>query len=108
MLTFVVALSAVIVVGGITHVVRLFVRDHRIETRGRDIQVVVEAVRYLSSNDTGAATIWFRLSWQEGGATRRVEGKDTIPGFYSSRVQKGCVVGIKYVDDKNFHFNFTS
>ncbi|MFH8530113.1 hypothetical protein ACH4GE_17035 [Streptomyces tendae] len=106
MLTFVVALSAVIVVGGIAHVVRLFVRDHRIETRGRDIEVVVEAVRYLSSNDTGAATIWFRLSWQEDGATRRVEGRDTIPAFHSSRVQKGCVVGIKYLDDDHFHFDF--
>ncbi|MFI7100865.1 hypothetical protein ACIBK8_16020 [Streptomyces sp. NPDC050161] len=106
MITFVVALSIALAVGGIAHIVRLFIRDHRIETHGRDIQALVEAVRYLSSNDSGASTIWYRLSWQEDGTTRQVEGRDTIPAFYSSRVQKGCVVTIKYLDDDHLHFDF--
>ncbi|WP_399096265.1 hypothetical protein ACGH2B_28940 [Streptomyces sp. BBFR2] len=107
MITFVVALSVVITVGAIAHIVRLFIHDRRIEAQGREIQALVEEVRYLSSNDGGSSTIRFRLSWQENGATRQVEGKETIPAFYSSKVQRGCVVGIKYLDDDHLRFDFT-
>ncbi|MFF4078766.1 hypothetical protein ACFYZN_05110 [Streptomyces sp. NPDC001777] len=103
---FAIALSVVIVGGFIAYIVHLFLRDHRIDTRGRDITALVEDVRYVSSNDGGSTTIKYLLSWQEDGATKRVEGRETIPAFYSSKVQKGCEIDIKYLDDNNLQFVF--
>ncbi|MEV0282273.1 hypothetical protein AB0I22_38705 [Streptomyces sp. NPDC050610] len=105
-MTFVIILSVVIFVGFIAYIVNLFIRDHKIGTHGRDIHALVEDVRYLGSNDGGSVTIKYRLSWYEDGATRYAEGKDTIPAYRSSRLQKGCEVDIKYLDDDHILFVF--
>lgn len=101
-----VAISVIITVGVISYIVHLFRRDHMIRWHGRDVLALVEDVRYVSSNDGGSTTIKYRLSWQEDGETKYVEGRDTIPAFYSSRVQKGCEIDIKYLDDDHLHFVF--
>ncbi|MFF9350731.1 hypothetical protein [Streptomyces sp. NPDC014734] len=103
---FVFVVSFIIVAGGISYIVRLFVRDEKIRSQGRDIRALVEDVRYVSSNDGGSTTIKYRLSWQEDGATTYVEGRDTISAFRSSQVQKGCEVDIKYLDDDHILFVF--
>ncbi|MFI8436830.1 hypothetical protein ACIGJO_24365 [Streptomyces sp. NPDC079020] len=99
-------ISAVIVVGSTAYIVHLFRRDHKIRSQGRDIRVRVEDVRLVSTNDSGAATIKFRLSWHEDGVIRYAEGRDTISAFHSSKVQKGCEVDIKYLDDGHILFDF--
>ncbi|MFD0344649.1 hypothetical protein ACFVH0_39285 [Streptomyces sp. NPDC127117] len=103
---FVVVISVLLVGGTIAYIVHLFNRDHKIRSQGRDIHALVENVRYVSSNDGGSTTIEYRLSWHEDGETRYVEGRDTIPAFYSSRVQKGCEIDIKYLDDDHIMFVF--
>ncbi|WP_326770588.1 hypothetical protein OG978_43335 (plasmid) [Streptomyces sp. NBC_01591] len=103
---FAVIISVILVVGSIAYIVHLFNRDHRIRSQGRDLRALVEDVRYISSNDGGSANIKYRLSWCEGGVTRHVEGRDTIPAFYSSKVQKGCEVDITYLDDDHILFVF--
>ncbi|MFD9600350.1 hypothetical protein [Streptomyces sp. NPDC059970] len=92
--------------GSISYIARLFKRDHEIRAHGRDIRALVEDVRHLGSNDGGSVNIKYRLSWQEGGVTKSVEGRDTISSFRSSRVQKGCEVDIKYLDDDHIMFVF--
>ncbi len=103
---FAVIISIVLFVGFISYIVHLFRRDHRIRWEGRDILAVVEDVRYLGSNDGGSANIKYRLSWTEDGVTKEVEGRDTVSAFYSSRLQKGCEIDIKYLDDNNIMFVF--
>ncbi|SFY11760.1 hypothetical protein OH786_12520 [Streptomyces atratus] len=99
-------ISAILIVGSIAYIASLFKRDDEIRSHGRDIRALVEDVRYISSNDGGSVNIKYRLSWQEGGVTRSVEGRDTISSFRSSRVQKGCEVDIKYLDDDHIMFVF--
>lgn len=103
---FAIIISVILTVGVIAYIVYLFNRDHKIQTLGRDIQARVEEVHYISSNDNGSTNIKYRLSWHEKGMTKQVEGKETIPAFYSSKVQKGCEVEIKYLDDDHISFVF--
>jgi hypothetical protein len=103
---FVAIISIAIIGGSIAYIVRLFMRDHKIRWEGRDIRAVVEDVRYLGSNDGGSSNIKYRLSWTEDGVTKEVEGRDTVSAFYSSRLQKGCEIDIKYLDDNNIRFVF--
>ncbi|MCX4968034.1 hypothetical protein OHA98_25390 [Streptomyces sp. NBC_00654] len=99
-------ISAVLVLGSLAYIIHLFRRDHRIRSQGRDVRALVEDVRLVSTNDSGAATIKYRLSWHENGATKYVEGRDTISAFHSSKVQKGCEVAIRYLDDDHILFDF--
>ena len=103
---FAIFISVIIIVGSITYIGYLFNRTHKIQAQGRDIQARVEEVHYLSSNENGTTNIKYRLSWHEKGMTRQVEGKETIPAFYSSKVQQGCEVEIKYLDDDHILFVF--
>ncbi|CAI1200615.1 hypothetical protein [Serratia quinivorans] len=103
---FAIIISVILTVGVIAYIVYLFNRDHKIQTLGRDIQARVEEVHYISSNDNGSTNIKYRLSWHEKGMTKQVEGKETIPAFYSSKIQKGCEVEIKYLDDDHISFVF--
>ncbi|MCS4267242.1 hypothetical protein [Serratia sp. BIGb0163] len=103
---FAIIISVILTVGVIAYIVYLFNRDHKIQTLGRDIQARVEEIHYISSNDNGSTNIKYRLSWHEKGITKQVEGKETIPAFYSSKVQKGCEVEIKYLDDDHISFVF--
>ncbi|MFD7617851.1 hypothetical protein [Streptomyces sp. NPDC059802] len=103
---FVVIISAVLIVGSIAYIVHLFHRDQEIRSKGRDIRALVEDVRYISSNDGGSANIKYRLSWHEDGVVKQVEGSDTISAFCSSKVQKGCEIDIKYLDDDHILFVF--
>ncbi|MNI50729.1 hypothetical protein D3C73_1054140 [compost metagenome] len=103
---FAIIISVILTVGVIAYIVYLFNRDHKIQTLGRDIKARVEEVHYISSNDNGSTNIKYRLSWHEKGMTKQVEGKETIPAFYSSKVQKGCEVEIKYLDDDHISFVF--
>ncbi|MEU4502496.1 hypothetical protein [Streptomyces sp. NPDC024089] len=105
-MVFVVVISVVLVGGSISYIVHLFRRDSRIRSQGRDVRALVEDVRFLGSNDGGSANIKYRLSWTEDGVTKQVEGSDTVSAFYSSRVQKGCEIDIKYLDDNNIMFVF--
>ena len=103
---FAIIISVILTVGVIAYIVYLFNRDHKIQTQGRDIQARVEEVHYISSNENGTTNIKYRLSWQEGDVTKQVDGKETIPAFYSSKVQQGCEVDIKYLDDDHILFVF--
>ncbi|MEV5674097.1 MULTISPECIES: hypothetical protein [unclassified Streptomyces] len=99
-------ISVIIVAGSIAYIVYLFFRDQKIWSQGRDIRVLVEDVRHVGTNDSGSVTIDYRLSWNEGGVVRHVEGRDTILAIRSSAVQKGCEVDIRYVDDDHLLFVF--
>jgi len=103
---FAIFFSVIIIVGSITYIGYLFNRTHKIQAQGRDIQARVEEVHYISSNENGTTNIKYRLSWQEGDVTKQVEGKAPIPAFYSSKVQQGCEVDIKYLDDDHILFVF--
>ncbi|CAI0924576.1 hypothetical protein V2T44_05225 [Serratia ficaria] len=103
---FAIIISIILFAGAIAYIAYLFQRDHKIQSQGRDVQARVEEVRYLSANDNGTTNIKYRLSWHENGVTKQVEGKETIPAFYSSKVQKGCEVDIKYLDDDHIQFVF--
>lgn len=105
-MVFVVVLSVAMAVGAIGYIARLFVRDHRIDTQGRDIRVLVEDVRHVGTNDSGSVTIKYRLSWNEGGEARYVEGRETLPARRVPQVRKGCEVVIRYVDDDRLSFVF--
>ncbi|MEE1736699.1 hypothetical protein PUR49_09300 [Streptomyces sp. BE147] len=83
-------ISAVLVVGGAAHITHLFRRDHRIRSQGRDVRALVEDVRLVGTNDSGAAIVKYRLSWYEDGSMKYVEGGDTVSVIHSSMVQKGC------------------
>ena len=98
-MTFAIILSSCICVGLVAYIVSLFIRDHNILSRGRSLRVRVEVVRHLGTNESGAVTVGYRLSWREGGVTRRVEGRETIPARHVQRLQAGCEVDIKYLDD---------
>jgi hypothetical protein len=103
---FAIIISVIIIAGSIAYIAYLFNRDHKIQSQGRNIQARVEEVHYISSNENGTTNIKYRLSWHEGGVTKQVEGKETIPAFYSSKVQQGCEVDIKYLDDDHILFVF--
>ncbi|HEI8868144.1 hypothetical protein [Serratia sp. AKBS12] len=103
---FAILISVIIFAGFFGYLAHLFYRDHKIETQGRTLQARVDEVHYRSSNDNGTVNIRYRLSWQEEGISREVEGKDTIPAFYSSKVQQGSEVTIKYLDDEHITFVF--
>ncbi|QKT11653.1 hypothetical protein [Rhodococcus sp. W8901] len=105
-MTFAIIISVVLIAGSIGYIAYLFIGDHRIRSKGRDIRVLVEDVRHISTNDSGAVTIRYRLSWRENGETKHLEGEETIPGFYSPNVQKGCEVNIRYLDDHHILFVF--
>lgn len=105
-MTVAIIISVLLTVGAIGYIVHLFIRDHRIRAHGRDIRMRVEDVRHLATNENGAATIRYRLSWREDGEIRRVEGQDTISGFHASQVQKGRDVLIRYLDDDHVQFVF--
>ncbi len=99
-------LSVAITVGAVAYIVHLFIRDHKIETHGRDIVALVEDVRHVATSDTGSMTVKYRLSWREDGAIRYVEGRETIPAARFPRLQKGRQVDIKYLDDNHISFVF--
>jgi hypothetical protein len=103
---FAIIISVIIIAGSIAYIAYLFNRDHKIQSQGRNIQARVEEVHYISSNENGTTNIKYRLSWHEGGVTKQVEGKETIPAFYSSKVQQGSEVEIKYLDDDHILFVF--
>ncbi|MCX4550105.1 hypothetical protein OG204_16105 [Streptomyces sp. NBC_01387] len=98
-MNFVIALSVIIIASPIAYIVHLFKRTQKIMSQGRDIKALVEDVRHVGSNDSGSIEIRYRLSWREDGATRHVEGRDTISAVRFPKVQKGCEVDIKYLDD---------
>ncbi|MFF8503991.1 DUF3592 domain-containing protein [Streptomyces anulatus] len=106
MVVFVVALSVAITVGMIGYIASLFVRDHKIATRGRDIRALVEDVRHVATSDSGSVTVKYRLSWIEGGEARHVEGRETIPARRLPQVRKGSEVDIRYLDDDHLAFVF--
>ncbi|MFI5921924.1 hypothetical protein ACIA8M_25705 [Streptomyces anulatus] len=105
-MVFVVVLSVAMAVGAIAYIARLFVRDHKIDTRGRDIRVLVEDVRQVGTNDSGSVTIAYRLSWIDGGEARYVEGRETLLARRVPLVRKGCEVDIRYLDDDHLSFVF--
>lgn len=105
-MVFVVVLSVAIAVGSFGYIASLFVRDHKIATRGRDIRVLVEDVRHVANNDSSSVTIAYRLSWNEGGEARYVEGRETILARRVPQVRKGCEVDIRYLDDDHLSFVF--
>ncbi|RZT94596.1 hypothetical protein EV681_3017 [Advenella incenata] len=105
-MTFAIVISVLICAGIVAYIVYLFIRDHKILSQGTDVRALVEDVRYISSNDGGSITIRYRLSWTQGEVIKQVEGKETIPAFYSSKVQKGCEVNIRYLDDNHILFVF--
>ncbi|WP_307360721.1 hypothetical protein [Microbacterium murale] len=99
-------IAAVLAIGVTLYLVHLFRRDHRIRTRGRRVRARVEDVRHVTSADTGAVTIRYRLSWIENGVTKRVEGRETILAKRVAEVQRGREVDIIYVDDDHIQFEF--
>ncbi|MEV0261558.1 hypothetical protein AB0I49_09460 [Streptomyces sp. NPDC050617] len=99
-------ISIAIAIGAVAYIVHLFIRDHKIETRGRDIVAVVEDVRHVATSDSGSMTVKYRLSWHEDGATRYAEGRETILAARFPRLQKGCQIDIKYLDDDHIAFVF--
>ncbi|MGW2113127.1 hypothetical protein [Streptomyces sp. NPDC001948] len=103
---FIYIFSAAIAVGTVSYIIHLYRRDHLIDTRGRDIRALVEDVRRVAEYDGGSITIKYRLSWQENGATKYAEGRETILAHRSSQVQKGCEIDIKYLDDEHISFVF--
>ncbi|AGB80449.1 hypothetical protein D781_0047 [Serratia sp. FGI94] len=103
---FAIIISVIIFAGFFAYIAHLFYRDHKIDAQGRELLAHVEEVHYRSSNDNGSINIRYRLSWQEGAATKEVEGKETIPAFYSSKVQQGSDVTIRYLDDDHIAFVF--
>ncbi|MFC9759249.1 hypothetical protein, partial [Streptomyces sp. NPDC056921] len=103
---FVYIVSAAIVIGTVSYIIHLFLRDHMIDTHGREIRALVEDVRRVAEYDGGSITIEYRLSWHEDGETKYVEGRETILARRSSQVQKGCEVDIKYLDDDHISFVF--
>ena len=105
-MAFAIIFSVVISASVIAYIIYLFIRDHKILSQGTDVRALVEDVRYVSSNDGGSTTIRYRLSWVQGDVTKQVEGKETIPALYASKVQKGCEVNIKYLDDDHILFVF--
>lgn len=105
-MVFVAIISVVTFGGGFFFLLHLFRRDQKILWEGRDVRALVEDVRHLGTNDSGSVEIKYRLSWSEDGATKQVEGRDTISAARSSRVQKGCEIDIKYLDDRNIMFIF--
>lgn len=105
-MTFAVIISVILTVGMIAYIVRLFLRDDKIKTHGRDIKALVEDVRHVGTNESGSFEIAYRLSWREGDVTRHVDGRDTIPASRMPKVQKGCEVDIKYLDDAHILFVF--
>lgn len=50
--------------------------------------------------------IAYRLSWNEGGEARYVEGRETLPARRVPQVRKGCEVDIRYLDDDRLSFVF--
>ncbi len=105
-MTFVIVLSVVICAGAVAYIASLFISDHHILTRGRDVRARVEEARHLGANENGAVTLAYRLSWREGAATKRVEGRETIPARHAPRVRVGDEVDIKYLDDNHILFMF--
>ncbi|MEU0628290.1 hypothetical protein [Streptomyces sp. NPDC005989] len=103
---FVYIVSAAIAIGAVSYIIHLFLRDHMIDTHGREIRALVEDVRRVAEYDGGSITIEYRLSWHEDGETKYVEGRETILARRSSQVQKGCEVDIKYLDDDHISFVF--
>ncbi|WP_327711322.1 hypothetical protein OG912_24955 [Streptomyces sp. NBC_00464] len=103
-----VIVSVILVVGAIVGIGRLFVRDHKIETHGRDIKAQVEDIRHVGTNDGGSFEIAYRLSWREGDARRTVDGRDTVLASRMPQLQKGCEVDIKYLDDAHILFVFNA
>ncbi|WBF45402.1 DUF3592 domain-containing protein [Serratia rubidaea] len=101
-----IVISILIFGGFFSYLGYLFYRDRKIDAQGRELLAHVEEVHYRSANDNGSINIRYRLSWQEGDATKEVEGKETIPAFYSSKVQQGSDVTIRYLDDDHIAFVF--
>lgn len=101
-----IVISILLFGGFFGYIAHLFYRDHKIDAQGRELLARVEEVHYRSANDTGSVNIRYRLSWPEDGGTKQVEGRETIPAFYSSKVQKGSEVTIRYLDDDHIAFVF--
>ncbi|MFF2008106.1 hypothetical protein ACFVWY_03390 [Streptomyces sp. NPDC058195] len=99
-------ISAVIAVGFIGYLVSLFKRDHDIRWNGRDVRALVEDVRHIGTNDAGSFDITYRLSWQEDGEKKMVEGRDTIPARRFPQLRAGSEVAITYLDDRKIMFLF--
>lgn len=98
---------AVILFGGaFVWVVSLFYKDARINKHGVVLDAKIENIKAVSSNENGSTNVVYTLSVSKDGEERLVKGKNTIPTFYSSQLQPGETIKIKYLDDKNIEFIF--
>jgi hypothetical protein len=104
--TIVVTLSVLLAVGAVVYIARLFRRDHKIRWEGRDIRVLVEDVRHVATNESGSPTLRYRLSWEEDGVTRRIEGRETVLARHAPQLKKGREIDIKYLSDDRILFVF--
>lgn len=98
--------SAVIAVGFVGYLATLFKRDHDVRWNGRDVRALVEDVRHVGTNDAGSFEITYRLSWQEDGARKTVEGRETISARRFPQLRPGHEIAIRYLDDRNVRFVF--
>ncbi|MGW3086721.1 hypothetical protein [Streptomyces sp. NPDC001108] len=99
-------ISAVIAVGFVGYLATLFKRDHDIRWHGRDVRALVEDIRHIGTNDAGSFEIAYRLSWQEDGEKKTVEGRDTIPARRFPLLRPGHETAIRYLDDRKIMFVF--
>lgn len=101
-----IVIAVLMTVGAVAYIMHLFVRDHRISSRGRRIRARVDEVRHIAKSDSGVVTVRYRLSWSEDGVIRRAEGTETILAKRVPGVQPGRDVDIMYLDDDHIRFEF--
>lgn len=99
-------IGALVAVGAIVFISYLFVRDHRIRSRGRLIRARIDDVVRVATSETGAVTVKYRLSWREDGAPRQVQGRETISARNAARMLVGAEIDIVYLDDDHVLFEF--
>lgn len=98
---------AIIVFGGFfIWICYLFYNDARIANHGVELQAKIISMKAVSSNENGSTNVRYKLLVEFPEGERIVEGKDTIATFYSSQLEPGKEIRIKYLDDKNLTFLF--
>ena len=92
--------------GVVIWVVTLFYKDAKIENNGVVLAAKIINMSAVSANDNGSSNIRYKLLVEFPEGPRLVEGKDTISTFYSSQLEPGKTIKIKYLDDNNLRFIF--
>ncbi|MDZ7320483.1 hypothetical protein N4G41_02430 [Kosakonia sacchari] len=101
------AVLVIALVGGfVLYIGRQCYLAYQTDQHGRLLNAKILSMRSTGSNDGGSTNVVYELAVDFDGVERIVKGSQTIDTFYSSQLEPGKEIQIKYLDDENILFQY--